>query len=125
VQALVTTDVTGRGIDVEDVPLVINFEPPFDINQYVHRIGRTARAGKAGKAITFATPEEMKLGKLQKIEELLDMTLRVDTWEWNDEKKDSTPISRSPEALQTEIVPEITRQPPTEDTDSAGKTVLG
>lgn len=55
VTILVATDVAARGIDVQDVSHVINFDPPKQYDDYVHRIGRTGRAGKAGKALTFVT----------------------------------------------------------------------
>lgn len=53
VNILVATDVAARGIDIDDVTHVINFDPPKQYDDYVHRIGRTGRAGKAGKALTF------------------------------------------------------------------------
>lgn len=53
---LVATDVAGRGIDVPDVALVINYDMPSQIEQYTHRIGRTARAGRKGLAVTLLTP---------------------------------------------------------------------
>ena len=53
VQVLVATDVAARGIDVDDVTHVINFEVPRTYDSYVHRIGRTGRAGKTGVALTF------------------------------------------------------------------------
>jgi len=53
VNILVATDVAARGIDIQDVSHVINFDPPKQYEDYVHRIGRTGRAGKAGKALTF------------------------------------------------------------------------
>ncbi len=53
VNILVATDVAARGIDIDDVTHVINFDPPKQYEDYVHRIGRTGRAGKAGKALTF------------------------------------------------------------------------
>lgn len=53
IKVLVATDVAARGIDVDDVELVINFDIPIDDEYYVHRIGRTGRAGRKGKAITF------------------------------------------------------------------------
>lgn len=56
---LVATDVAARGIHVEDLPLVINYDIPNDKDNYVHRIGRTARAGKSGKAISLATGEDI------------------------------------------------------------------
>jgi len=55
---LVATDVAARGIDVEDITHVINYDLPVEKESYVHRTGRTARAGKSGKAITFVTPYE-------------------------------------------------------------------
>lgn len=58
---LIATDVAARGIDVERVTHVINYDIPYDVDAYVHRIGRTGRAGRAGKAILFVTPREMRL----------------------------------------------------------------
>ncbi|KAG4301120.1 hypothetical protein PCK1_002819 [Pneumocystis canis] len=55
---LVATDLAGRGIDVADVSLVVNFNMAKNIEDYTHRIGRTGRAGKSGTAITFLTPED-------------------------------------------------------------------
>jgi len=55
---LVATDIASRGIDVHGIELVINYDLPDDIENYVHRIGRTARAGQTGHAITLATPDQ-------------------------------------------------------------------
>jgi superfamily II DNA/RNA helicase len=60
---LIATDVAARGIDVERVSHVINYDIPHDVDAYVHRIGRTGRAGRTGKAILFVTPREMRLFK--------------------------------------------------------------
>ncbi len=60
VDVLVATDIVARGIDVDDIPLVINFDVPRDAEDYVHRIGRTARAENSGEAITLVTPEDAK-----------------------------------------------------------------
>jgi superfamily II DNA/RNA helicase len=57
---LVATDVAARGIDVDNVTLVINYDVPMEKESYVHRTGRTGRAGNKGKAITFSTPFEGK-----------------------------------------------------------------
>jgi len=58
---LVATDVAARGLDIQDVTHVVNYDVPENPEDYVHRIGRTARAGKTGKAITFVTKEERHL----------------------------------------------------------------
>src|SRR5690554_7092171 len=58
VDILVATDIVARGIDIDDITLVINFDVPYDVEDYVHRIGRTARAGDSGMAITFVAPDE-------------------------------------------------------------------
>jgi ATP-dependent RNA helicase DeaD len=63
-EVLVATDVAARGLDVPEVELVINFDIPPDPEYYVHRIGRTARAGQRGEAITFVNPREMRELKL-------------------------------------------------------------
>jgi ATP-dependent RNA helicase RhlE len=58
---LIATDVAGRGIDVDDVALVINYDFPLVLEDYVHRTGRTGRAGKAGRAVSFVAPSEKRL----------------------------------------------------------------
>jgi ATP-dependent RNA helicase RhlE len=58
VDTLVATDVAARGIDVEDITHVINFDAPGDRDAYVHRVGRTARAGRDGTGISFILPEQ-------------------------------------------------------------------
>ncbi|CAL8977289.1 ATP-dependent RNA helicase DeaD [Cellulomonas sp. T2.31MG-18] len=63
---LVATDVAARGLDVDRIGLVVNFDVPREPEAYVHRIGRTGRAGRAGEALTFVTPAEQ--GKLRQIE---------------------------------------------------------
>jgi ATP-dependent RNA helicase DeaD len=60
---LVATDVAARGIDIDNVTLIINYDVPMEKESYVHRTGRTGRAGNKGKAITFATPYEEKFVK--------------------------------------------------------------
>jgi ATP-dependent RNA helicase DeaD len=67
IEALVATDVAARGLDVSNVSHVFNYHIPFDSESYVHRIGRTGRAGKEGMAISIVTPNEFKaLQKIQK-----------------------------------------------------------
>ena len=60
VDILVATDVAARGLDVERIGLVINYDMPFDSEAYVHRIGRTGRAGRTGEAVLFMTPRERR-----------------------------------------------------------------
>ena len=60
IDVLVATDVVSRGIDVVDVPLVINYDVPHDPEDYVHRIGRTARAENSGEAITLVSPDDAR-----------------------------------------------------------------
>ena len=67
VNILVATDVAARGLDVDRIGLVINYDMPFDSEAYVHRIGRTGRAGRTGEAILFITPRERRfVGNLER-----------------------------------------------------------
>jgi superfamily II DNA/RNA helicase len=68
---LVATDVAARGLDLEHITHVINFDPPADEKDYLHRVGRTARAGRTGTGITFVTPE--KRNDVAKIATVLDL----------------------------------------------------
>lgn len=72
---LVATDVAARGIDVQDLSHVINYDLPGDPEAYVHRVGRTGRAGKSGIAITFVTPSEYR--RLQWIQKLARTAIRT------------------------------------------------
>ncbi|HEY9193415.1 MAG TPA: DEAD/DEAH box helicase [Methyloversatilis sp.] len=73
VRVLVATDVAARGLDIEDLPFVINFELPHNAEDYVHRIGRTGRAGRSGEAISLMAPEER--GRVADIEKLIRKTI--------------------------------------------------
>ncbi|MCS5420559.1 MULTISPECIES: DEAD/DEAH box helicase [Psychrilyobacter] len=77
INILVATDVAARGIDVNDLTHVINYSIPQEAEAYVHRIGRTGRAGKKGVAITFVTPREM--GKLSRIKRVANAEIRKST----------------------------------------------
>lgn len=72
------TDIAARGIDVNDVTHVVNYDLPMEAESYVHRIGRTARAGKDGDAISFCDETERDL--LRKIEKTINMRLPYETF---------------------------------------------
>ena len=74
VKILVATDIVARGIDIEDIGLVINYDVPHDPEDYIHRIGRTARAAATGSAITFVSEEEQ--GKFHQIEKFIEREIR-------------------------------------------------
>lgn len=67
---IIATDIISRGIDIDDIQMVINYDVPHDAEDYIHRIGRTARAGKAGRAITLVNEEDQYY--FSKIEEIME-----------------------------------------------------
>ena len=71
VGVLVATDVAARGLDLDDITLVVNYDAPLDDKAYVHRVGRTARAGRAGTSITFVTPQQQ--GDISRMAARLDL----------------------------------------------------
>lgn len=73
-QTLVATDILSRGIDIDSIGLVINYDVPGDAEDYIHRVGRTARAESTGVAITFINPEDQR--KFKKIEELIGSEIK-------------------------------------------------
>lgn len=78
IKILVATDVAARGLDIEALPFVFNFDVPHVPEDYVHRIGRTGRAGVAGHAITLVSPEEQK--ELQSIEKLISQKIVIQSF---------------------------------------------
>ena len=68
-QVIIATDILSRGIDIDDIEMVVNYDVPRDPEDYIHRIGRTARANRDGRAVTFVAPEESF--RLKRIEKLL------------------------------------------------------
>ena len=74
-RVMVATDIASRGIDVNDIALVINYDLPDNPEDYVHRIGRTGRAEKYGKAISFATPDQR--GDIKQIEYLIKKSIPI------------------------------------------------
>jgi ATP-dependent RNA helicase DeaD len=87
---LVATDVAARGLDIEHVTHVINYDVPDVSETYVHRIGRTGRVGRTGRAITFVTPAQVE--EIARIER--DMRTRIGEWEPPDERIEHAPRPR-------------------------------
>lgn len=77
VDLLVCTDVAARGLDIKDVPAVFNYDVPFNAEDYVHRIGRTGRAGASGIAVTLVTSHDARL--VGEIEKLIKKKINVET----------------------------------------------
>ncbi|MDB5820559.1 MAG: box helicase domain protein, partial [Rhizobacter sp.] len=77
VDILVATDVAARGLDIVDLPAVFNFDVPFNAEDYVHRIGRTGRAGASGLAVTLVSPHDARL--VGDIEKLIKKTITLET----------------------------------------------
>ena len=73
IDVLVATDIVSRGIDIDDIRMVINYDVPHDVEDYIHRIGRTARADRDGEAITLVSEEDMFY--FQQIERFLEKTI--------------------------------------------------
>ncbi len=97
VSTLVATDVAARGIDINDVEYIINFDIPNDVEYYIHRIGRTARAGKSGKAISLINTKE-QLSMLEKYRDItksviVENSLSERGQELSDEKKSNRKMS--------------------------------
>ena len=85
VNLLVCTDVAARGLDIKDVPAVFNFDVPFNAEDYVHRIGRTGRAGASGLAVTLVAPSDNRL--VADIEKLIKKKIEVESIEVGDERR--------------------------------------
>ncbi len=95
IKVLVATDVAARGLDIPDVKHVYNYDLPNVPDNYVHRIGRTARAGKDGAAIAFCAPDEM--GELKAIQKTMGVAIPVGSgrpWEAMDLPSDTKPKGR-------------------------------
>lgn len=92
-EVLVATDVAARGIDVEGVTHVYNYDIPQDVDSYIHRIGRTGRAGEKGVAITFAAPKDMEALRL--IEQGIGKRLERQTFHGETQGTPATTTSRA------------------------------
>lgn len=95
VDVLVATDVAARGLDIADLPAVFNFDVPFNAEDYVHRIGRTGRAGASGVAVTLVTRSDARL--MADLEKLLKRTIELSPIELEDTRPGARP-ERAPRA---------------------------
>jgi len=80
----VATDVAARGLDIKDVPAVFNFDVPFNPEDYVHRIGRTGRAGASGLAVTLVSPGDARL--VADLEKLLKRKVEIEPLEYDEDR---------------------------------------
>ena len=83
VDLLVCTDVAARGLDIKDVPAVFNFDVPFNAEDYVHRIGRTGRAGASGLAVSFVASSDQRL--VADIEKLIKTKIEIEALEFEED----------------------------------------
>jgi ATP-dependent RNA helicase RhlE len=99
VDLLVCTDVAARGLDIKDVPAVFNFDIPFNAEDYVHRIGRTGRAGASGLAVSFVSPRDARL--MGDLEKLLGKKLELEALELEADKRPAGRFNDGQRAWQT------------------------
>jgi superfamily II DNA/RNA helicase len=85
VDLLVATDVAARGLDIADLPAVFNFDVPFNAEDYVHRIGRTGRAGASGIAVTLVARDDTRL--VSEIEKLIKKKIELEPFELEDDRR--------------------------------------
>ena len=100
VDVLVATDVAARGLDIADLPAVFNFDVPFNAEDYVHRIGRTGRAGASGLAVTLVAREDARL--VAEIEKLIKKKIEIEPFELDDAR----PLRRPRRSAGDDEVPE-------------------
>jgi ATP-dependent RNA helicase RhlB len=100
IRYLVATDVAARGLDIEDLSMVVNYDLPIEAENYVHRIGRTARAGKQGKAITFASEQDVY--ELADIEKFIEQKIPSEIANKDLYAEDKTVPQRSSNQVQRE-----------------------
>jgi ATP-dependent RNA helicase DeaD len=124
VRLLVATDIAARGLDIEHVTHVINFDVPASSEVYVHRIGRTGRVGRTGRAITFVTPAQRdEIGRIER-----DVKTTIGEWETPEERLEHAPRPRRRERSEAKepTSPEPEAEPTEEKaTDDGEKKPAG
>jgi ATP-dependent RNA helicase DeaD len=118
VRLLVATDIAARGLDIEHVTHVINFDVPASSEVYVHRIGRTGRVGRTGRAITFVTPAQREeIGRIER-----DVKTTIGEWETPEERIEHAPRPRRRERSKPVSEPSAApSEPKLEDDDAEPK----
>jgi ATP-dependent RNA helicase DeaD len=120
VRLLVATDIAARGLDIEHVTHVINYDVPASSEVYVHRIGRTGRVGRTGRAITFVTPAQRdEIGRIER-----DVKTTIGEWETPEERLEHAPRPRRRERSEAKEVTSPGREAESTEekvTDDAGK----
>jgi ATP-dependent RNA helicase DeaD len=102
-EILVATDVAARGLDINDIEVVVNYDVPRDEEYYVHRIGRTARAGKSGRAFTFVAGREMaKLAEIQKFAKTRIRRQRIPSVDDVEEIRNNAVLEKIRQIMETE-----------------------
>jgi superfamily II DNA/RNA helicase len=118
VDLLVATDVAARGLDIADLPAVFNFDVPFNAEDYVHRIGRTGRAGASGLAVTLVTRDDTRL--VGDIEKLIKKKIELEPAELEDDRprrREREPRDERPPRSHDEAAPRSGRAEPVERAD--------
>jgi ATP-dependent RNA helicase DeaD len=117
VRLLVATDIAARGLDIEHVTHVINFDVPASSEVYVHRIGRTGRVGRTGRAITFVTPAQREeIGRIER-----DVKTTIGEWETPEERIEHAPRPRRRERGKPVSEPSPSEPPEPEPEDNGAE----
>jgi ATP-dependent RNA helicase RhlE len=116
VELLVATDVAARGLDIADLPAVFNFDVPFNAEDYVHRIGRTGRAGASGLAVTLVTRDDTRL--IADIEKLIRTKIELEAVELEDDRPrrrprdDGDSLERDAERAAARVIDRVADRAP-------------
>ena len=118
VDLLICTDVAARGLDIKDVPAVFNFDIPFNAEDYVHRIGRTGRAGASGLAVSFVSGRDTRL--MTDLEKLLGKKLELEALELQADRKPAGHFNDGQRAWKNEDGERRERRSPRESREPRG-----